>query len=153
MQPGKRGQLQARQRGISARSTPFFAPATILCQLPLRPPECSGLRLHHSLESRGGRLGLRTGSLGHSSSCCRESRWQWSKAMWLQYWAQHPHQAMYMFNFSCRDNSAISTVIIYCNFDTTSLELRHNFARTSWQLARTSKQLRSNFMATTIQHT
>ena len=115
MQPGKRGRLQARQRGISARSMPFFAPATILCQLLSRPPECSGPRPHHSLESWGGGLELRPGSLGHYSSCCRESRWQCSKAMRLQYWAQHPPQTMCMFKFSRRDNSAISTVIIYCS--------------------------------------
>ena len=112
MQPGKRGWLQARQREICARSTPFFAPATILCQLPLRPLECSGLRLHHFLESWGGGLELRPGSLGHYSSCGRELRWQCSEAMRLQYWAQHPPQTMCMFKFSCRDNSAINTVII-----------------------------------------
>ena len=106
MQPGKRGRLQARQRGISARSTPFFAPASILCQLPSRPPEALGPRLHHSLESWGGGSELRPESLGHYSSYCRESRWQCS--------TRHI-QCMCMFKFSCRDNSAISTVIIHCS--------------------------------------
>ena len=38
-----------------------------------------------------------------------------SEAMRPQFLAQHPPQTMCMLNFSCRDNSALSTVIIYCN--------------------------------------
>ena len=62
----------------------------------------------------GGGSELRPESLGHCSSCCRESRWQCSEAMRLQYSAQHPPLTMCMFKFCCRDNSAISTVIIHC---------------------------------------
>ena len=112
---GKLGLLQARQRVRSCRSMLSWATVTILSPSPSKRLEYLGPRLCHSWGSWEGGSRLRLGNHGRCSSCSRESLWQCRGATRQQWWALHPPQTLFTFNYGAAAVPlALSTSNFYC---------------------------------------